>query len=188
MAFWSEANLDPKRKFRWVLTFSNLTAPPNPESYGNSALREYVAKTVTKPTWTIGKEEHKFINHTFKFPSRVTWNEIKATFADPGGDDDVASVLYNLLLQSGYSNPLDPASAKDSITKGVATAQLGDVTIQQLGANENVILETWRLENAWASEVAFGDLSYGEDTLTELSMTIQYDWATYEGPGNVTGG
>jgi hypothetical protein len=177
MAFWSEQNLDPKRQFRWVLTFSNL---------GTS---EYVAKTVNKPTWTIEGTEHKFINHTFKFPGRVTWNDVSCTFADPGGDDDVTSVLYNLLLRSGYNNPLSPATAKDSVTKGEATAALGEVTIQQIGADENTILETWRLENAWCSSVNFGDLSYDSEGLVELSMTIVYDWAIYEGPGNVaTGG
>tara|TARA_R110000824_G_scaffold194057_2_gene376519 strand:- start:4602 stop:5135 length:534 start_codon:yes stop_codon:yes gene_type:complete len=177
MAFWSEQNLDPKRQFRWVLTFSNL------------GVSEYVAKTVNKPTWTIAHEDHKFINHTFKFPGRVTWNDVNCTFADPGGNDDVTSVLYRLLLRSGYNNPLNSDTAKDSVTKGEAVTSLGEVTIQQLGASGDHILETWRLENAWASEVKFGDLSYEQEGLTELSMVIKYDWAIYEGPGNVvTGG
>ena len=176
MAFWSASNLDPKRKFRWVINFSEL------------GVSEYVAKSVSKPEWTVGDEQHKFINHTFHFPGRVTWNTVEVKFADPGGTDDVSTVLYNLLLQNGYDNPLDAQTAKQSVTKGQSTFALGRVTIQQLGATGDSILEEWQLLNCWSSKVNFGALSYEEEGLTELTMTLVYDWAEYSGPRGASGG
>ena len=72
MAFWSEANLDPKRKFRWVVQIAGL------------GIGEYIAKTVDKPKFEVSEEEHKFINHTFYYPGRVTWQEVSLTlFSEP---------------------------------------------------------------------------------------------------------
>jgi hypothetical protein len=176
MAFWAARDLDPKRKFRWVVRFTNLLKPDG------SPIAEYVAKSIVKPSWKVEATPHKFINHTFNFPGRVTWDPVDLKFADPGGDDDVTTTLYNLLVNSGYANPFNATTAKESITKDAATNSLGRVVIQQLGADESQILETWTLLNCWCTSVSFGDLSYDEEGLTELSMSLIFDWAEYEGP------
>ena len=48
-------------------------------------------------------------------------------------------------------------------------------------AEASEILETWTLKNPWVSTLNFGDLSYEDDGLLELSMTITYDWAEFSG-------
>ena len=115
MAFWSEANLDPKRKFRWVVQIAGL------------GIGEYIAKTVDKPKFEVSEEEHKFINHTFYYPGRVTWQEVSLT--------------------------LDAEGAP---------------------------IESWVLHNAWLKSVEFGELTYEDEGLVEVSMTVRYDWATVE--------
>ena len=67
MGFWGAqggAIVDPKRQFRWLVTF------------GNSDLKSWYAKSVKKPSFQIGETPHQFINHTFYYPGRLTWNEI----------------------------------------------------------------------------------------------------------------
>ena len=44
-------------------------------------------------------------------------------------------------------------------------------------------LETWTLWNSFMTEVKYGDLEYGKDDLTELSLTLKYDWARVETAG-----
>ena len=64
MGFWGAqggAIVDPKRQFRWLVTF------------GNSDLKSWYAKSVKKPSFTIGETPHQFINHTFYYPGRVEW-------------------------------------------------------------------------------------------------------------------
>ena len=167
MAFWSEHNLDPKRKFRWVVLIGGL------------GIGEYVAKSVDKPKFEVGEIEHQFINHTFYYPTRVTWDEVSLTLVDPGGQDDVTKALVAMLELAGYQYPVGMDAAKASITKGNATAALGRVEISQIDAT-GAPIEAWTLHNAWLRTVEFGDLSYEDEGLVEVSMTVRYDFARVE--------
>ena len=40
-------------------------------------------------------------------------------------------------------------------------------------------LEKWTLKHAWIKEVTFGDLDYGSEDLTEVTIKFRYDWATF---------
>ena len=50
--------------------------------------------------------------------------------------------------------------------------------IQQLKSDGGVV-ESWTLNNPFINKVGFGDLSYEDDGLSEISLGITYDWATY---------
>ena len=69
------------------------------------------------------------------------------------------------------------------MSKAKATNALGVIRITQLDSDGNMI-EEWRLWNAFITEIKYGDLEYGADDLTELSLTLKYDWATIETAGN----
>ena len=92
MAFWSDATgQDPKRQYRWVMRIASIPA--------------YVIKTVTKPSFTVTEVEHKYLNHTYYYPGRVTWNSVTLTLADPV-NPDVANTLTNIVKNSGYTPAL----------------------------------------------------------------------------------
>lgn len=176
MAFWSEdfgenKNLkDPKRKFRFIVEFQGIQDPN-----GNGATLWY-AKTCSKPAFQISSSEHKFLNHTFFYPGSVTWQDIAMTLVDPQ-TPDMAATLSDIIVQSGYSPPTNASNDQlGSISKARAAGALGSVIITQLDANGDPI-ETWTLWNSFLTEVKYGDLAYGEDDLTELSLTLKYDWA-----------
>ena len=65
------------------------------------------------------------------------------------------------------------------MSKGAAVSALGVVTIKQLDA-EGAEVETWTLNNAFITEAKFGSLEYGNDDLTTVELTLQYDWAQCE--------
>jgi len=141
------------------------------------------AKTAEKPSFTLGETTHNYLNHTFKFPGRVTWNDVAITMVDPGGEKGVAFALTKILNESGYVVPTD-ASQFQTISKTKAVGGLGEVLVQQLN-DEGAVLESWTLNNSFIADVKFGSLDYGSDDLTEYSMTVRYDWATYnEGMGS----
>lgn len=177
MPFWSEnfgqsADMkDPKRNFRFVVEFQGIQA-----SEGGAQL--WYAKTVQKPSFAINAAEHKYLNHTFYYPGNVTWNEVAVTLVDPAGPDMTAT-LADIITLSGYSPPTGP-DALTSISKAKSANGLGTVLIRQLDAEGND-LETWTLWNSFITDVKFGDnLEYGNDDLTELSVTLRYDWARVE--------
>jgi|TARA_R110000824_G_scaffold34139_1_gene108906 hypothetical protein len=175
MSFWTtdfssdDTTLkDPKRKFRWQVQFTGLSAGTNPTLL-------WYAKTVTKPSFTIAAAEHKYLNHTFYYPGSVTWNDVAMTLVDPVSPDTTAT-FSDIMVQSGYAPPSDP-STMTTMSKASAAGALGAINITQYDG-AGVALETWTMHNAFLSEVKYGDLAYGEDDLTEVSIVIKYDWAS----------
>ena len=67
--FWSNVNTDPKRNFRFTLNIGNIPV--------------WTVKSVNKPKANVAMIEHSFINHVFKYPGRVTWDNLSITLVDP---------------------------------------------------------------------------------------------------------
>jgi len=187
MAFWgqsmSSGMRDPKRKFRFKVQIGAL---------GNGLV--WYAKTVTKPQVAIsGDTEHKFLGHTFKFPGSVTWEDVELTLVDPGGradaEDraDAAKELLGIIEASGYKFmdqiPTDLNGGLETISKGKAREALDTFIISQLDSDGNVI-EKWTLHNAFITSVNFNDLSYEDDGLSEINLTVKYDWAKFSDNAN----
>jgi hypothetical protein len=172
MAFWSETGgsgpegraYDPKRQFRWVLRVDKVPA--------------YVLKSVDKPSFDIGEAEHKFLNHTYYYPGRTTWQPINMTLADPV-DPDMAATVADIIRTAGY-NPIIEANEAGltTMSKAKAVNALGaQFEIAQLDSDANEI-ERWVLKNAWVQSVKLGNLDYEGDDLTNIEITVRYDWAS----------
>lgn len=189
MAFWNEASMEPKRKFKFLLRFGNAS----------DALPSFIVKKVNKPEISISDTPHKFLGHTYYFPATTSWNEINCTVIDPagfgkGGDNepatanapsvDVAEGMYRVLLASGYQSPTAqgyataggaPATLR-TFSKSAATAQFDQIQIVQIDASGQPV-ETWTLNNAFIKKMTFGELDYGSDDINEITLTFRYDWA-----------
>ena len=177
MPFWSNNQADkttqwndPKRKFRFTVSFNAI------DSDGGVL---WYAKTAAKPSFQIAATEHKYLNHTFYYPGSVTWQDVAITLVDPTNPDMAAS-LAGIVQAGGYKPPATPNDFT-TMTKASAASALGSVTVTQIDHEGNP-LEQWTLWNAWITELKFGDLEYGADELTELSVTLKYDWAVLETP------
>ena len=179
MPFWSKDHSqdrtldDPKRKFRFKVEFQGINS-----SQGGALM--WYAKTVTKPSFQIASTEHKYLNHTFYYPGSVTWQDVSLTLVDPV-DPDMTATLSDIVVAGGYSPPTD-ATDLVSMSKAKAATALGVIIITQLDSDGNA-LETWTLWNSFITELKFGDLEYGADELSELSVTLKYDWARVETVG-----
>jgi hypothetical protein len=160
-SFWSDPALDPKRQYRFLVYVANFDP--------------FIAKTVKKPAFTVGVSKHQYLNHEFKYPTKVTWNDITMTFADPGSPD-VTNSFYNLLRNSGYNIPVDSLN-RETVSRDKATTALGQIRIQQIDS-EGEPIETWTLNNSFVSNVEFGNLSYASEDMVEITATIVYDFAT----------
>ena len=167
---------DPKRKFRFTVQVGGL----------HSDIM-WFASTATKPSFSIAVGDHKFLNHTFNFPGALTWNDVTITFVDPGDDltaaignsdqKSAAAGLAQLAEAIGYVVP-DKSTKLQTMTKSKHSVNLGTVTVTQINGDGKDI-ETWSLYNPIVTEMKWGDsLSYGDDGLTEMSITFKYDWAS----------
>ena len=94
-------------------------------------------------------------------------------------DPDMAATFSDIVTQGGYSPPTDTTSL-GTISKAKAASALGAVTITQIDSDGNPI-ETWTLWNPFIQDVKYGDsLDYTNTELTEVSITLRYDWARIE--------
>jgi len=169
MAFWTDATrLEPKRQFKFGITIPN-------ELFGDGVL--FYAKTCDKPGFSLGEEKISYLNYDFKFPGRVTWSDVAMTLNDPT-EPDVAFAVGQILEGSGYIIPGSPNSLT-TISKRRAVGSLGNVIIEQIDTKERVV-EKWVLNNAWIKDAKFGQLDYGQDGFSEVSLTFSYDWAEFE--------
>ena len=67
MAFWSEKENEPLRKFRFTVTFGEEL---------------WYAKSVTKPSFDVSVSEYQLVNHKIKYPGIVTWSDIEIVIVD----------------------------------------------------------------------------------------------------------
>ena len=176
MAFWSDASItsqDPKRKFRFQVQLLGFAGT------GQSAT--WYTKTVKKPSFQISEIDHSYLNHKFYYPGRTEWQTVDVTLVDPVSPD-AASLTLGIISTAGYNPPRD-ASSLQTMSKAKAVGALGGVVIQQL-SDVGQPIEKWTLVNPFITNVDFGDLSYEDDALSEISLTFRYDWATFVGaPG-----
>lgn len=177
MAFWTDsAGQDPKRNYRFLVTIGNL---PNGATW--------YAKKVNKPAFSINDISHAYLNHTFYYPGRVTWQPVSVTLIDPVNPDAVANTLA-IVAGSGYALPTSIATTPDNtttISKASSIASLGGVFIEQIDNLGNRI-EQWSLNGAFITEVGYSELSYDNDELTELTLKFRYDWADCVTANNAT--
>ena len=168
--FWTDGTAqDPKRAFRFIV---NIT----PKA-GGATLPAYTAKKVTKPSFSLAESEHMYLNHTFYYPGRLTWNTVTLTLVDPV-NPDAAESLVKIINEGGYS-PADNSNDRTTMSKAKAKGALGKFEIQQIDAEGNPV-ETWELHNAWIKDAKFGDLAYDSDDLTEVELEIRYDFASFK--------
>lgn len=163
--FWANASMEPKRHFRFVLEFGPL--------------EKYTITKVNRPSFEIGESEHKFINHTFYYPGRVTWNEVTFSMVDPVLPDNTG-ILMKMLNASGYRFPNDVNTATKTISKAEAVLSVGQCVIKVLGSgqgNQSSPIEEWTLKNPWIKSVNMGELDYGSDDILSMDVTLRYDWA-----------
>tara|TARA_R110001583_G_scaffold16538_2_gene67692 strand:+ start:3717 stop:4313 length:597 start_codon:yes stop_codon:yes gene_type:complete len=169
MGFWTDATLqDPKRAYRFLVTIGTME---------NGA--QWYATKVKKPSFKIGSTEHKFLNHTFHYPTRTEWEEISLTLVDPVSPDAANSTMA-IIKASGYDPSLLTAASYGTTTsKSAAVSALGGIKIEQIDSLSNPI-ETWTLWNPFITGVNLSELSYDSDDMSTIELSFRYDWAYLE--------
>lgn len=163
MSFYSDVNTEPKRPNRFLLYLTPIDT--------------YVIKSVDKPSFSVSKAEHKFGQHTFKWPGSVTWEDINVSLIDAVNPDSTTK-LVNALVAAGYKPPTSYSNSLTFLSKAKTVVAIGTPRIVQLDADQNQ-LEEWVLHNAFIVSAKFGNLSYDDgDKLLDISMTISFDYPT----------
>jgi len=163
MGFWNDPHMpEAKRVYRWLVRMGTL--------------EPYIAKKVTKPSFSVTETKHNYLNHTYYYPGRVEWQTIDIVFVDPAGPD-VASTVLAIMEGSGYVPPQASTHQPRTLGKFMSGQSLGKVSIEQLDSFGDAI-ETWSLHNPFIKDVKFAELSYESDDMSDVTLTLRYDYAT----------
>ena len=195
MAFWNDRTLRVKRQHKFLVE-AGPTAATN--------LFKFFAMEASRPSYQIGEHVHGFLDHKFKFPGAITWQDVTLKVADVktgnSSTEDTSFALYHMLNNAGWRTPdnVPGANLPLTINKEAAVGALGKLVIKQIqGGNLDesnlgddmtvtpgvTVLDTWSLQNAWIKQVNFGTLSYTSEAVTTIDLTISYDYAIFS-PGS----
>lgn len=146
---------EPKRKNRWVLRF--------PSDLGIS---EWMLSSTQRPRCTVNNTEIQFLNTSTYVAGRYTWGQINATLRDPIAPSAAQAIMeWHRLCAESVTGRM-----------GYAAGYKRDVELEMLDPT-GVVIEKWILKNCWMSEVSGGDLSYGDDAVAEMTITLVMDYA-----------
>lgn len=167
MSFWTENSLEPRRSFRFRLGSTNGL------ELGATGRSPYwwSAKKVDKPSFSVSSNKYRLINHQINVPGIIQWNPVTLEIADVG---KTVNNLLSQLSAFGY-NPQE-LTKDQGLDKSLGLKEIGQIRIEQLDGSGKV-LETWRLEGAFITELRFGSLDYSSDEIVTLNLTITYDYA-----------
>lgn len=170
MSFWTQQSLEPKRNFRFKITS---------DGWDKTESVWWWAKSIDKPSFNVTNNEYQLINHKFKYPGIVTWNNIQITLVDfdkENGGPNSGEALRLELSNIGYERP-DQAAMR-GISK-ITHSHVSDLIIQHLNADGKPV-DTWTLKGAFIISVSYSKLDYSSDELSEVTLEIAYDYADYE--------
>lgn len=142
-----------KKKNRFVLRF--------PSSMG---INEWFVSTAARPKMTIGSVEIPFLNTSTFVAGRFKWDPMTFTFRDPIGPS-AGQALMEWVRQHA-----------ESVTgrMGYAVLYKKDIELDMLDP-VGVPVERWILQGVMITDINFNDLSYAEEGLADISMTVQPD-------------
>jgi hypothetical protein len=146
---------EPLRKNRWILRF--------PADLG---IQEWTLESAKRPQINQPATEIQFINTSTYVVGRYTWGEINVVFRDPIGPSASQAIMeWNRLCVESVTGRM-----------GYAAGYKRDVQLEMLDPT-GVSVQLWILKNAWISNSNFGNLSYNEDALADITCNLVMDYA-----------
>lgn len=190
MAWWTSRDIQLKQKNRFIMSIGEFLIP--------------TVVSTGKPAIQIESKEYTMINHVYRYPGIAKWQPITVTFVDGAGNSseprlpaigslsnvdslDAAQMLFKILTKSGYRSGTSPQGATSKTNMEILSL-LNSVRIEQLEPDGTTVSEGWKLHNPIFTDIKWGDLSYGDSSAVQYTLTIAYDWAEFYVGGDASKG
>lgn len=142
---------EPLRKNRFLFRF--------PSDLG---IQEWWVASGSRPHIMQNEKEIPFLNTSTYVVGKYTWESITLTLRDPIGPSASQAVMEWVRLHS------------ESVTgrQGYAVAYKRDIVLEMLDPT-GVVVSQWVLKNCMLTDVDFGQLSYDDDGLADITIKIR---------------
>jgi len=144
---------EPKRQNRFIMRFPS-----------NLGINEWFVESASRPTITINATPIPFLNTETYVAGRFTWGTINVTMRDPIGPSATQAIMEWIRL------------CAESVTgrMGYAAGYKRPVDLEMLDPT-GVVVEKWLLEGCFITSSNFGSLSYSQDALATIQITLRMD-------------
>jgi hypothetical protein len=144
---------EPKRQNRFIVRF--------PSSLG---INEWFVETAARPSIKIASVPIPFLNTETYVAGKFAWDPISVKFRDPIGPSAAQALMEWVRLHA------------ESVTgrMGYAAGYKKDIDLEMLDPT-GVVVEKWILYGTFLTDVNFGQLSYGSDTLADITASLRMD-------------
>ena len=141
---------EPKRKFRW-------------RGLGDVYKRQLM-KTAARPTVTIAEQEISYMNSTRYLAGKTKFEAISVTLHDPIAPSGAQQVME--WVRTHFESVSGRAGYADFYKRDCQLKLLDPV---------GTVVELWDLKGCFLTNATFGDLDYGAEDPTEVSLSIRFD-------------
>ena len=160
----SQGLLMPKLKYRFRVVFEN---------FGVSTPRTELTKQVMdfqRPKPTFADIDVHVYNSIVKLAGKPTWDNITCKVRDDASG--AVSKLVGEQMQKQFDF-MEQASARSGIDYKFTTRL--EMLDGGNGAHEANVLETWELYGCYLQGVDYGDVTYADSAVVEITMTLRFD-------------
>ena len=141
---------EPKRKFRWVFAIEGIDS--------------FLMKTAARPTINTQEQEVPFINSTRYLAGKTKFDAITVTLYDPIAPSGAQQVME--WVRTHFESVSGRSGYADFYKRDCQLKMLDPV---------GTVVELWDLKGCFLTAAQFGDLDYGTEEPTEISLTVRFD-------------
>jgi len=168
--------LMPKLKYRFRVSFQN---------FGVSTPVTELTKQVVdfqRPNVTFENIDLPIYNSTIKLAGKYAWQDITCNLRDDAAGNVSKLVGEQLQKQLDFA---EMSSASSGIDYKFTT--VFEVLDGGNGNNVPIALETWNILGCYLQGVNYGDMNYGTNEAAQIALTIRFDNAVQNPPGQGVG-
>lgn len=141
---------EPKRKFRWVFAIEGIDS--------------FLMKSAARPTISTAEQEISFINSKRYIAGKTTFGTIGVSLHDPIAPSGAQQVME--WIRTHFESVSGRSGYADFYKRDCQLKMLDPV---------GTVVELWDLKGCFITEANFGDLDYGTEDPSDISLTLRFD-------------
>lgn len=146
---------EPKRKFRWFLAIEGIDS--------------FLLKTAARPTINFEETTIHWINAIRYLAGKPNFEPITIALHDPIAPSGAQQVMEWVRLSHEHV----------SQRGGYADFYKRDIQLKMLDPL-GAVVELWDIKGAWIQNANYGELSYEDNEIADITLAIRYDLAVLQ--------
>ena len=141
---------EPKRNYRWVLAIEGIDA--------------FLISDAARPSISIGSKKIDFINSYRNISGKLEFQDISVKLHDPIAPSGAQQVME--WVRTHFESVSGRAGYADFYKRDCQLKLVDPV---------GTVIELWDIKGCFLTSAAFGDVSYEDSAMMEVSLTLRFD-------------